>query len=90
MRKTLIREAKCIAFKFHRPDRVSDITYAGSATWEDTTIAALGFAPASYEIRWDSGNQGINITVVPEPSAYAALASLFALGVVGCRRKFKA
>ena len=66
------------------------MAYAGSATWEDTTIAALGFAPASYEIRWDSGNQGINITVVPEPSTYAALASLFAFGFVGYRRKFKA
>ena len=54
------------------------------------SIADLGLAVGSIEIRWDSGNQGINFTVVPEPSAYAALASLFVLAWVGSRRNRKA
>ncbi|MDQ8209456.1 hypothetical protein QEH52_18165 [Coraliomargarita sp. SDUM461003] len=68
----------------------TSVAYSGTATWYNKGIADLGLAVGNTEIRWDSGNQGINFTVVPEPSAYTALAGLFVLSMVATRRNRKA
>lgn len=67
----------------------SSATYSGSSVWRDKSLGDLGLAPGRYEIRWDSGNQGINYTVIPEPSTYAVLVSLGALGWIAFRRSRK-
>ncbi len=68
----------------------TSVAYSGTATWNDTTFADLGMVAGSAEMRWDSGNQGINFTVVPEPSPYTGLAGLFVIAWVATRRNRKA
>lgn len=62
------------------------VSYSGTSIWEDTTLEDLGLSTGSYEIRWDSGNQGINMTVVPEPSV-AALLGVSAIALFTRRRR---
>ncbi len=42
-----------------------------TATWTNTTIAALGLTPStSSTITWNAGARSLTITVVPEPSTF--------------------
>ena len=70
----------------------------GSSTFDNTTIAALGFTPGTYVFSWDSSGVGAavkddSITVqvgatVPEPSTWALMLMSFAgLGFVGWRTR---
>jgi hypothetical protein len=60
-----------------------------TATWTNTTLAALGLTPgASANISWNSGLRSMVVSVVPEPSTYAmALAGLACVGYLVRRRK---
>ena len=73
----------------------------GSSTFDNTTIASLGFTPGTYVFSWDSSGVGApveddSITVqvgpaVPEPSTWAMMLLGFAgLGFAGYRRTCKA
>lgn len=70
---------------------------SGSSTFDNTTIASLGFTPGTYVFSWDSGGGVVveddNITVqvgpaVPEPSTWAMMCLGFAgLGFLGYRAR---
>ena len=73
---------------------------SGSSTFDNTTIAGLGFTPGTYVFSWDSSVVGAaveddSITVqvgptVPEPSTWAMMLLGFAgLGFVGYRQRQK-
>ena len=73
---------------------------SGSSTFENTTIAALGFTPGTYVFSWDSSVVGAaveddSITVqvgpiVPEPSTWAMMLLGFAgLGFVSYSQRRK-
>jgi hypothetical protein len=64
----------------------SSATFSGSSTWNNQTLEGLDLAPGTYEIRWDSGNQGVDITVVPEPASAMLLFAGF--GLLGLVRRF--
>lgn len=53
------------------PSYVLGTPLNGTATWTNTTIAALGLSPStSSTITWNSGARSLTITVVPEPSTF--------------------
>ena len=64
---------------------------SSTATWANTTFAGLGLTAGSYVFDWGAGGTADSITVnvgavVPEPSVYASVAGLLALGFVAVRR----
>ena len=53
---------------------------ASTATWENTTIAALGLNPGTTaNISWNSGSRSMLVSVVPEP-----VTSMMALAGIAC------
>jgi hypothetical protein len=71
---------------------VSDSLISNSATFDNTTIAALGLTPGTYTWIWgsDSPDQRFTIDVasVPEPSTWAMMILGFCgLGYMACRRR---
>jgi hypothetical protein len=64
-------------------DYVSGSALSGSATYDGTTIAALGLTPGTYVYTWGAGAHADSLTVkieaVPEPSTWATML----LGVAG-------
>ena len=72
---------------------------SGSATFDNTTLAALGLTPGTYTYTWSpavvlgavaqDGSLTINVTgVVPEPSTWAMMALGFAgLGLLAYRKR---
>lgn len=73
---------------------VSDTAFTSGATWDSTTLAALGVTPGVYQWTWGSGADADSFTLhigeassVPEPATLA----LFGLGLIGIglsRRRF--
>jgi hypothetical protein len=70
-------------------DYVSGTTLSGNATWDNTTISALGMTPGTYTWTWGSGPTADSLEVVipaaavPEPSSMILTAT--AIGVFGFR-----
>ena len=71
------------------PTGYSGASLSSSATYDDTTIFELGLAPGTYSTTWgsDATADSLILTVVPEPSAYAAIVSIAVLGFVAIRRR---
>ena len=73
-------------------------TLSSSSTFDNTTLAKLGFSPGTYTYTWapsptaEDGSLTINVTGgVPEPSTWAMmLAGFAALGYAGYRRSRRA
>jgi hypothetical protein len=73
---------------------VSGTAFTSGATWDSTTLAALGVTPGVYQWTWGSGADADSFTLhigeassVPEPATLA----LFGLGLIGIglsRRRF--
>ena len=64
---------------------VSGSFISGTDTWDDTTLAALGLTPGTYNYTWGSGVDGsftsnVGIAPVPEPSSLG-LMSLVVLAI---------
>jgi len=64
---------------------VSGTFISGSDTWDDTTLAALGVTPGTYNYTWGTGADGsftfnVGTSPVPEPSSLG-LMSLVVLGM---------
>ena len=62
-------------------DYVSRTPLSGAATWDDTTLAALGVTPGTYTWTWGSGANADLLTLVVAPEPAPAL--LLTLGVAG-------
>jgi hypothetical protein len=66
---------------------VSGTEISGSATWDDTTLSALGITPGTYTYTWGAGPDadsftlyaGVEPPAVPEPSTI----TLFGAGLLG-------
>ena len=70
---------------------ISGESLSGSSTFDNTTIAQLGFTPGTYVFSWDSDPITIEVSsAVPEPSTWAMMLLGFAgLGYVGYRQRHK-
>ncbi|MBC2601612.1 PEP-CTERM sorting domain-containing protein [Puniceicoccus vermicola] len=64
---------------------------SGFSRFTNTSINDLGLSSGNYTWNWGSGANAdsLTISVVPEPSAYAALAGLLTLGIAVCRRRVR-
>jgi hypothetical protein len=76
-------------------DHTSGSPLSGTATFDDTTIAALGLTPGTYSVTWRNGTPhadsltvNIGMSSVPEPStlALAGIAEVAGLGMARRRR----
>ncbi|MDP0498594.1 MAG: PEP-CTERM sorting domain-containing protein [Verrucomicrobiota bacterium JB022] len=76
------------------PDNyVSGTSLSGTAIFLNTTVADLGLTPGVYTWTWGSGANADSATLtisVPEPSTWAAIAGLGALGLIALRRRVRA
>ena len=57
---------------------VSGTVFTDSATFNNTTLAGLGFTPGTYTFSWGTGANADSLTVVggvPEPSTWTLLAA---------------
>jgi hypothetical protein len=71
---------------FYLPSEyASGTALSGTATYDNTTIAALGLTPGTYAWTWGAGGGAdsltVNIAGVPEPSSLAMAAT--AMGLLG-------
>lgn len=70
---------------------VSGTVFTDSATFNNTTLAGLGFTPGTYIFSWGTGANADSLTitsVVPEPSTWAVfIAGSVSLLGVGFRRR---
>jgi PEP-CTERM motif len=66
---------------------VSGSQLSDSATWNNTTISALGLTPGTYTWTWGSGPtaDSLEVVVVPEPSSFILLGIVAAFGFIACR-----
>jgi hypothetical protein len=72
-------------------DYVSGMFLSGTATWDNTTIAALGATPGTYTLTWGEGAHAdsLRLIVTPEPSTLGLLGTgLISLAAM-VRRKLK-
>ena len=72
--------------------RFTDTVAGGSfaeAFSDSPVITGSGWSAssASWSYAFDNGSGDLTISAIPEPSAFAALAGLVGLGLVGCRRR---
>jgi PEP-CTERM motif len=74
---------------------VTDTPLSGTATFDNTTLAALGLSPGTYTYTWapsvtaTDGSLTVNVSsTVPEPSTWAMMALGFAgLGLLAYRKR---
>ncbi|MDP0500338.1 MAG: PEP-CTERM sorting domain-containing protein [Verrucomicrobiota bacterium JB022] len=68
---------------------VSGTALSSTMTFEDATLESLGLTPGSYTWSWgsDSATLTISAPAVPEPTTYALLGGLAALGFAAWRRR---
>ncbi len=72
------------------PEGYAGLSLTGSSTFDNTTIAALGFTTGTYVFTWpDPGSVTVNVSAgVPEPSTWAMMLLGFAgLGFAGYRSR---
>ncbi len=83
---------------FPGPDIVVPVSYisgnvlSATATWDNTTLAALGVTDGTYGWTWGTGDNADSLTLeiaaVPEPSTWAMMILGFAgLGFIAYRRR---
>lgn len=63
---------------------------SGSSTWLNHSFASLGLTEGSYTWTWSGDSIVMNVSAVPEPSAYAAILGGLILGGVMTRRRRRA
>lgn len=68
-------------------DYVSGTELFGSGFYEGETLASLQLTPGSYSWADDGGNNTIDLTIVPEPSAYAVWFMLGTLCMLCMKRR---
>lgn len=68
---------------------ISQQPITDSATYANQTLASLGITPGTYVYTWGTGANADSMTInaVPEPSTYAAIGGLAALGLAVLRRR---
>jgi hypothetical protein len=66
---------------------VSGTVVSSTATWNDTTLSALGVTEGTYTATYNGGADSIVVNVVPEPSIFSLLGIVTAVGFL-IRRRF--
>jgi len=53
------------------PQSATSGTLSGTVTWQNTDLTTMGLNVGTRVASWDSGNESITVTVVPEPAHVA-------------------
>ncbi len=67
---------------------VSGTVISSTATWNDTTLSALGVTEGTYTATYNGGADSIVVNIVPEPATFSLVVMVAAVGFL-IRRRFR-